>query len=206
MSVWRSSPRNVRRIARPLAPAPLASSAAKVLATLPKGLEPAALHPIQSDLMADQAARVLFTSQVSVASVIEGLLRQATTSVDAALYRLTNPQLTKALESAHRRGLRVRLLTDQGKFEATQATRDLLSDTAIPYRTLMGLKGGGGKLHHKFAILDRRIVLAGSYNWTLESEEENYDHLLVLQEPQLAAAYLEEFERLWTAAQQLASA
>jgi mitochondrial cardiolipin hydrolase len=156
--------------------------------------------------MAHQAARVLFTSQASVAIAIEGLLRKATASVDAALYRLTNPQLTKALERAHRRSLRVRVLTDQGKYEETQVTRDLLADTSISFRTLNGCQGRGSNLQHRFAILDGTVVLAGSYNWTLESEEGNYDHLLVLPDPELALTYQQEFDRLWAFAQKTGSA
>ena len=49
----------------------------------------------------------------------------------------------------------------------------------------------------KFAILDGRTALTGSYNWTLESEEENYDHLEILQDPQVLEAYRLEFDLLW---------
>ena len=52
-------------------------------------------------------------------------------------------------------------------------------------------------MHHKFAILDGRTALTGSYNWTLESEEENYDHLVILQDPQVLESYRREFDLLW---------
>lgn len=113
------------------------------------------------------------------------------------MYRLTNPRLAQSLEGARGRGVQVRLITDEGKYEATETTRRLLAESAIRFRTLDGRRGKGTKLHHKFAILDRKIVLAGSYNWTLESEEGNYDSMLVLSEPTLAAAYQEEFDALW---------
>lgn len=151
--------------------------------------------------MAEQPAnRALFTCRASIESTIKELLGEARFSVDAALYRLTNPRLVQALEQAHHRGLRVRFLIDQMKYEETPATRDLLAESPIAFRTLTGRKGKGSKMHHKFAILDHRIILAGSYNWTLESEEENYDHLLVLQEPALALEYQQEFDRLWSSA------
>ena len=55
-------------------------------------------------------------------------------------------------------------------------------------------------MHHKFVILDGQTVLTGSYNWTLESEELNYDNLAVLRDPQPAVFYRQEFEALWSAA------
>jgi phosphatidylserine/phosphatidylglycerophosphate/cardiolipin synthase-like enzyme len=45
--------------------------------------------------------------------------------------------------------------------------------------------------------LDDRTVLTGSYNWTLESQEYNYENLLILRDPQRALEYKEEFEALW---------
>ncbi len=55
-------------------------------------------------------------------------------------------------------------------------------------------------MHHKFAILDQRMALAGSYNWTLESEEQNYESLPLIREPELVEIFQQEFEALWTAA------
>jgi phosphatidylserine/phosphatidylglycerophosphate/cardiolipin synthase-like enzyme len=55
-------------------------------------------------------------------------------------------------------------------------------------------------MHHKFALLDRRTVLIGSYNWTLESEEQNFEGLVVLSDPEAVAVYQSEFAALWNEA------
>lgn len=141
--------------------------------------------------------KTLFTSQDSVAGAIERLLQEARASVDAALYRITNPHLARALGQAQDRGLRVRLLVDRNKYQETSSTRKLLLENSLPFHAIYGRKEKGSKLHHKFAVLDRQIVLAGSYNWTIESEEKNFDHLLVLRDPEIVLAYQREFERLW---------
>lgn len=141
--------------------------------------------------------QTIFTSQGSVAHAIERLLLEARVSVDAALYRITNPRLTRALGEARGRGLRVRLLVDRNKYQETAATRELLTENALPFQAIYGRKEKGSKLHHKFAVLDHHIVLTGSYNWTLDSEERNFDHMLVLRDPDLVLAYQQEFERLW---------
>jgi cardiolipin hydrolase len=141
--------------------------------------------------------KTLFTSQDSVAGAIERLLQEARASVDAALYRITNPYLARALGQAQDRGLRVRLLVDRNKYQETSSTRKLLLENSLPFHAIYGRKEKGSKLHHKFAVLDRQIVLAGSYNWTIESEEKNFDHLLVLRDPEIVLAYQREFERLW---------
>jgi mitochondrial cardiolipin hydrolase len=143
------------------------------------------------------AAEVFMTREESVAARIERLIEQTTTSVEAALYRFNNPRLARILEDAARRKVEVRLLVDQGKYKDDKDTRKLLSDGSIPFRPLAGRKGSGSKMHHKFLVLDGRAVVTGSYNWTLESEEENYDNLIVLRDPDLVAIYRSEFEVLW---------
>ena len=117
--------------------------------------------------------------------------------MDAALYRITNPRLARALGQVRDRGLRVRLLVDRNKYQVTAVTRQLLAENSLPFQAIYGRKMKGSKLHHKFAVLDRQIVLTGSYNWTVESEEQNFDHMLILRDPDLVLAYQQEFERLW---------
>jgi len=146
------------------------------------------------------ATQVLFTRTTSVAKVIERLIRSAKKSADASLYRLSHPRLALALHDASRRGVRVRLILDREKYEMTRATRDLLAELRIPYRLMSGRRGRWAKMHHKFAILDDRMALAGSYNWTVESEEENYENLMVLRETHQVEDFIEEFEALWAAA------
>ena len=147
--------------------------------------------------MQQSGNQTIFTSQGSVARAIERLLLEARFSVDAALYRITNPRLAQALGQARNRGLRVRLLVDRNKYQETTLTRELLAENSLPFQAIYGRKEKGSKLHHKFAVLDRDIVLAGSYNWTIDSEERNFDHMLVLRDPDLVLAYQQEFERLW---------
>ena len=143
---------------------------------------------------------VILTRGSSVAEAIERLIRQATTSVDAALYRFNNPRLTRALHEAIGRGVPVRLVLDRNKYEESRTTQELFADRRIPFRLLYGRQGPGTKMHHKFAILDARTVLSGSYNWTLESEEQNYEGLLILCEPEQVKIFQREFEALWAEA------
>lgn len=147
--------------------------------------------------MAEDQDRTLFTSEGSVAQAIEQFLHGAQSTVDAAIYRITNPRLARALTETADRGIRVRLLVDRNKFEETSVTRKLLAENPLPFHAIYGQCGRGSRLHHKFAVLDRRIVLAGSYNWTIESEEQNYDHVLIIRNPKIVLAYQQEFDRLW---------
>jgi phosphatidylserine/phosphatidylglycerophosphate/cardiolipin synthase-like enzyme len=126
------------------------------------------------------------------------LLRATSRSIDAALYRLNHPRLARVLEEAVERGVRVRLVVDGNKYTESRATQELLARAIVPFRLAYGRQGTGSKMHHKFVILDQQTVLTGSYNWTVESEDENYENLVILDEAQPVEAFTREFEALWT--------
>jgi len=44
-------------------------------------------------------------------------------------------------------------------------------------------------------------VLTGSYNWTTESEELNFDNLVVLRDRDTIKRFSREFELLWNSAE-----
>ncbi len=145
-------------------------------------------------------ARVLFTRSASVGKTVEGLLNNSRVSIEAALYRLNNPRLARALHAASERGLNVRVVLDRTKYRLTPATQELLAKLRIPHRLMAGRRGRFAKMHHKFVILDGRTVLAGSYNWTMESEKQNFECLLTIQEPREVKEFAREFDALWTIA------
>jgi cardiolipin hydrolase len=136
----------------------------------------------------------------SVAGRIEQLVHVASNSIDAALYRFNHPRLARALRDAADRRVKVRVVLDRNKYEESRSTRELFANHAIPLRLLYGRQGVGTKMHHKFAILDGATVLTGSYNWTLESEEQNFESLLIVSEWEQIESYQKEFESLWAMA------
>jgi mitochondrial cardiolipin hydrolase len=141
---------------------------------------------------------VIFSRSRSAAAALEEIISDAKVSVVAALYRLANPQLISALGAARQRGVSVRLcLNFNDHYEENRAAQAALRSRSIEFRLLGGRTGTGSKMHHKFSVIDGRIVALGSYNWTMESEQRNYENLLLVRSPLVATAYSEEFEALW---------
>jgi cardiolipin hydrolase len=144
-------------------------------------------------------AEILLSRSNSIADTIERLIRKNKTTFDAALYRFNNQRLARALAEAQERGIRIRLVLDHSRYEESRATQELLGAAPFSFRLVHGRQGPGSKMHHKFALLDDEVVLTGSYNWTLASEEQNYENLLILREPQYVKVYRTEFDTLWDA-------
>lgn len=52
----------------------------------------------------------------------------------------------------------------------------------------------------KFAVIDNKTVITGSFNWSPSAAHTNDETLLIIESPQLAAHFTREIDRLWCGA------
>ncbi len=151
--------------------------------------------------MAESAiSEVIFSRLSNVEEWIEKQIRELENSLDLAVYRFNSRRLYRALNESATRGIRVRLIIDRNKYEESGSIRELIVRPRFAVRLAYGRLGPGSKMHHKFAVLDAKAILTGSYNWTSESEDQNFENLVLLRDASQVASYLEEFEALWPGA------
>ena len=53
-------------------------------------------------------------------------------------------------------------------------------------------------MHNKFAVIDNRILLTGSYNWTFSANNRNDENLMVIDDPEIIEIFQNQFVNLWT--------
>ena len=147
-----------------------------------------------------------FSQETSIERLLLKTMTSSRATISLAAYRLTNLRLGQGLVEAHRRGLEVRVVLDAVKYEANRPLAELFKEHGVPHRAIAGRQGPPTKMHHKFAIFDDRMVTTGSYNWTDESEEQNFEDLILLREESLVARYRLAFELLWQRSVRAASA
>jgi phosphatidylserine/phosphatidylglycerophosphate/cardiolipin synthase-like enzyme len=61
--------------------------------------------------------------------------------------------------------------------------------------------GNEGQMHHKVMIIDENTVIFGSYNFTNSAETKNDENLIVIYNEEIAAQFMQEFQRVYTQAQ-----
>jgi phosphatidylserine/phosphatidylglycerophosphate/cardiolipin synthase-like enzyme len=120
-------------------------------------------------------------------------LAKARKTIDVAMYAFTDSDLAWALVKAHERGIRVRVFLDSGQGASKYAKGRFFARRGLAARYYHG----AGIMHHKFAVIDQRVVITGSYNWTASAEKRNREDLLIIADQRVASAYQREFERLW---------
>ena len=158
-------------------------------------------------------------------------IREARREILVAVQELSLPAVADALVERHRRGVKVQVVLENtystpwshqhpAELSPHQRLRrqqlaalgwqdaiailqragvPLIDDTADGSR-------GSGLMHHKFLVVDGRVVVTGSANFTpsgihgdagAPSTRGNVNHLLRFESPALAEVFAEEFARLW---------
>jgi phosphatidylserine/phosphatidylglycerophosphate/cardiolipin synthase-like enzyme len=138
-------------------------------------------------------AEVYFSPNGGCQDAVLSQLRTARRSVDVAVYSFTVNRIALVLDSAARRGVKVRVVMDRQQAASSYSIAALLAKK-LPVR----IGAGGGYMHNKFAIIDDSVCVTGSYNWSDAAESKNDENLLVLVSPALAKAYKDRFEIIWT--------
>ncbi len=59
-------------------------------------------------------------------------------------------------------------------------------------------------LHHKVIIVDDDTVITGSFNFSRGATKSNDENILIIRDATVAAAYLDEWRRIWDGAEELA--
>jgi phosphatidylserine/phosphatidylglycerophosphate/cardiolipin synthase-like enzyme len=150
--------------------------------------------------------------------LLDDLLAGTRSQADLALFVFSSQQLGNRVSALHDRGVGIRLLVDPGfSNRYFSEVLDLLGLELPDHRCLVqtenqprqsGIDGvgtprlaAGDKLHHKFAVLDDRRVITGSFNWSPSAAHKNDETVLVIDSPLLAAHFRAEVDRLWKGAE-----
>ncbi|WP_454953285.1 phospholipase D-like domain-containing protein [Fusobacterium hwasookii] len=56
---------------------------------------------------------------------------------------------------------------------------------------------GFGYMHHKFCIIDNQVLINGSFNWTKNANENNFENLLIITCQETIKKFILEFNNLW---------
>ncbi|UYV62369.1 PLD6 [Cordylochernes scorpioides] len=128
------------------------------------------------------------------------VLQQATKSVDVCVYLITNPMLADILvKLSTEKGVLVRMITDASntgeQCDVYGSQIGQLRRAGIEVRT----KQVSEKvlLHHKFAIVDGKTFLGGSYNWSLAAATSNFENLIITTDVSVVKPYQNQFNNLW---------
>lgn len=122
-------------------------------------------------------------------------LASARRSVDLCIYVFTQSSLAGVLRHLHKSNVSVRIITDTIEDDATGNQIDNLRTLGIKVKS--NRRGTGTLMHHKFVIIDKKILMSGSFNWTNKAIVSNFEAVMITSASELVDPFVREFESLW---------
>ncbi len=141
---------------------------------------------------------VYFSPDDGAAQPVRELLEGATDSIYFLAYSFTADELAEAIHARAAEGVTVAGVMEAAQVQSNEGTEyDAFVQAGLDVR----LDGNDGQMHHKVIIIDDSIVVTGSYNFTASAENRNDENIVIFFSPEIAALYMEEFERVFAQAQ-----
>jgi phosphatidylserine/phosphatidylglycerophosphate/cardiolipin synthase-like enzyme len=141
---------------------------------------------------------VYFSPDDNALTRLVALVAGAQESVYFLAYSFTSNDLAEAMLSRAQVGVTVAGVFENSQYQSNTGTEyDNFRTAGLDVR----LDGNPYDMHHKVIVIDEAIVITGSYNFSASAETRNDENVLVLFNPDIAAQYLAEFQRVYGMAQ-----
>ena len=132
-----------------------------------------------------------FSPNGGATEVIVAEIGKAKTEIIIQAYSFTSKPIAKALVAAKKRGVRIEAVLDKSNDTAKYSAATFLANAGIPVL----IDSAHAIAHNKVIIIDRAILITGSFNFTNAAEEKNAENLLVIKgNKPLVEKYLQNFE------------
>lgn len=138
--------------------------------------------------------KVFFSPSSKCEAKIVDLINTSEERIDAAVYAINNDEIVCALKKAHKRGVKIRILTD--RFQASNKSSKVreLYNYGINIRVHSKFKIE----HNKFAVFDSKVATSGSYNWTNPASNKNSENcIFFIRNKQAVQGFQDRFNYLW---------
>lgn len=136
------------------------------------------------------ALSVCFTPHGKCTDLIVKELEKAQTSIKVQAYSFTSLPIGEALIRAHQRGVKVRVILDKSNLKDKHSLLRLFEKNSIP----VFIDSATGIAHNKVMIIDERVVLTGSFNFTKAAETRNAENIILIQNEELSRYYSTNWE------------
>ncbi len=133
-----------------------------------------------------------FAPETNCADLIVQAINGAKTSIDFMAFSFTEDSIGNAMLAKSKNGVSV-----SGVFETTGSQTQYseygkLKAAGMPVYT----DGNPWSMHHKVIIIDNRIVIFGSFNFSESANTANDENLLIVDNANLAHAFTAEFQKV----------
>jgi phosphatidylserine/phosphatidylglycerophosphate/cardiolipin synthase-like enzyme len=135
-----------------------------------------------------------FSPEDTIAAHILAIIQNANESIYFLAYSFTADDLGAAIRQRAAEGLPVAGVMEDGQINSNQGSE---YDSFLQADMDVRRDGNDGQMHDKVIIIDRSIVITGSYNFTASAAEQNDENVVIIHDPAIASQYMEEFQHIF---------
>lgn len=129
---------------------------------------------------------VCFTPAQSCTPEIVSAINGAQKQILVQAYSFTSTPIARALIKAYKRGVDVKVILDRSQFRPNGfSSAKFLTDYRIP----VWIDYKPNIAHNKVMVIDNKIVITGSFNFTKAAEERNAENVIIINDSNLAKKY-----------------
>ena len=140
----------------------------------------------------DADIEACFSPAGGISKKIINIIDKSDKSIDVAMYSFTKRDIAWALVKAKKRGVIVRIILDESRVSSKYSKYRFFRNKKISTKLIQQT------MHNKFAIIDNKMLITGSYNWTANAEKRNFENILFIHNsPKIITQYKREFDGLW---------
>ena len=123
------------------------------------------------------------------------VLSKATYSLDICVYLITCKKICDIIKKLFDEGVAVRIITDkQMSFEGKENKWSFFLKEHIPIIFMDAYD----IMHNKFVIIDKKILITGSFNWSNHAFQRNCENGIIIRDNKIVTQFLQYFDCLWT--------
>jgi len=142
---------------------------------------------------AAQQSRAFFSPGDDCRNAIVQQMNLSLRQLKICVFTISDDAITRAILHAHRKGVAIRIITDNDKSLDQGSDIRQLANEGIPVK----MDITKNHMHHKFMISDDKSLITGSYNWTLSAARFNHENILLTKEAGVVESFSRGFDQLW---------
>jgi phosphatidylserine/phosphatidylglycerophosphate/cardiolipin synthase-like enzyme len=140
--------------------------------------------------------QIYFSPEDHVLDHMIPVVSSATKSIHFMAFSFTDYPLAKAMLDRASAGVDVSGVFEKVGSETDSSELHTFFCAKVPARQ----DGNPKFLHDKVIIVDNRLVISGSFNFSTNATESNDENVMIIDDPQIANLYTQEFQRVWAIA------
>lgn len=151
--------------------------------------------PNPSVVIGNVTVQNYFSPEDDLEAAMDREIRRATNSIYIMAFALSDKTIFRSLVDKAAAGVRVYTLFDLELARQKSSLSQVLKDHGVSVR----ISANNGQMHHKVVVIDERIVITGSANFSASAFKSNDENIIIFECPPLARAFMRECARCWLA-------